>query len=167
MRGRIPGTGPQPGNSTDLGKPATVAATTWLKVEPVANRVDVKLTHPEKARPGQKVEIQIDLRDPQGNPRPGEVTLWLVDQAVLAARQGAARSIRCPTSSPRSSRTSIVRDTRNLVFGFLPFAENPGGDEGGGERRQPARPRHGAPQLQGRALLQPEHPGRRRTARPR
>jgi uncharacterized protein YfaS (alpha-2-macroglobulin family) len=129
MRGRIPGTGPQPGNSTDLGKPATVAATTWLKVEPAANRVDVKLTHPEKARPGQKVEIKIDLRDPQGNPRPGEVTLWLVDQAVLALGK-EQRLDPLPDFITKVFSHLTMRDTRNLVFGFLPFAENPGGDEG-------------------------------------
>ncbi|MBW8874214.1 MAG: alpha-2-macroglobulin [Acidobacteria bacterium] len=130
MRGRVPGTGPQPGNSTDLGKPATVAATTWLKVEPAANRVDVKLTHPEKARPGQKVEIRIDLRDPQGNPRPGEVTLWLVDQAVLALGK-EQRLDPLPDFITKVLSHLTVRDTRNLVFGFLPFAENPGGDQGG------------------------------------
>jgi uncharacterized protein YfaS (alpha-2-macroglobulin family) len=130
MRGRVPGTGPQPGNSTDLGKPATVAATTWLKVEPVANRVEVKLTHPEKARPGQKVEIKIDLRDPQGKPRPGEVTLWLVDQAVLALGK-EQRLDPLPDFITKVFSHLTVRDTRNLVFGFLPFAENPGGDQGG------------------------------------
>jgi uncharacterized protein YfaS (alpha-2-macroglobulin family) len=131
MRGRVPGTGPQPGNSTDLGKPATVAATTWLKVEPVANRVDVKLTHPEKARPGQKIEIRIDLKDPQGNPRPGEVTLWLVDQAVLALGK-EQRLDPLPDFITKVVSHFTVRDTRNLVFGFLPFAENPGGDQAGG-----------------------------------
>jgi uncharacterized protein YfaS (alpha-2-macroglobulin family) len=130
MRGRVPNTGPQPGNSTDLGKPATVAATTWLKIEPVANRVEVKLTHPEKARPGQKVEIRIDLRDPQGNPRPGEVTLWLVDQAVLALGK-EQRLDPLPDFITKVFSHLTLRDTRNLVFGFLPFAENPGGDQGG------------------------------------
>jgi uncharacterized protein YfaS (alpha-2-macroglobulin family) len=132
MRGRIPGTGPQPGNSTDLGKPATVAATTWLKVEPAANRVEVKLTHAEKARPGQKVDIRIDLRDPQGKPRPGEVTLWLVDQAVLALGK-EQRLDPLPDFITKVFSHLVVRDTRNLVFGFLPFAENPGGDQGGTE----------------------------------
>jgi len=131
MRGRLPGTAPQPGNATDLGKPATLAATTWLKVEPVDNRVDVKLTHPEKARPGDKVQIQIDLRDPQGKPRPGEVTLWLVDQAVLALGK-EQRLDPLPDFITRVDSHLIVRDTRNLVFGFLPFAENPGGDGGAG-----------------------------------
>ncbi len=129
MRGRVPGTAPQPGNATDLGKPATLAATTWLKVEPVDNRVDVKLSHAEVARPGDKVQIQIDLRDPQGGPRPGEVTLWLVDQAVLALGR-EQRLDPLPDFITQVSSYWTLRDTRNLVFGFLPFAENPGGDGG-------------------------------------
>jgi len=132
MRGRVPGTAPQPGNATDLGKPATLAATTWLKVEPVDNRVDVKLSHAEVARPGDKVQIQIDLRDPQGGPRPGEVTLWLVDQAVLALGR-EQRLDPLPDFITQVSTHWLVRDTRNLVFGFLPFAENPGGDGGAAE----------------------------------
>lgn len=132
MRGRVAGTAPQPGNATDLGKPATLATTTWLDVEPVDNRVDVKLTHAEKARPGDKVQIQIHLSDPQGKPRPGEVTLWLVDQAVLALGR-EQRLDPLPDFITRVLSHWIVRDTRNLVFGFLPFAENPGGDGGAGE----------------------------------
>lgn len=132
MRGRVPGTAPQPGNATDLGKPATLATTIWLQVEPVDNRVEVKLTHQEKARPGDKVQIQIDLRDPQGKPRPGEVTLWLVDQAVLALGR-EQRLDPLPDFITKVFTHLTVRDTRNLVFGFLPFAENPGGDGGAGE----------------------------------
>ncbi len=132
MRGRVPGTAPQPGNATDLGKPATLAATTWLDVEPVDNRVEVKLAHPEKARPGQKVDVRIELRDPQGNPRPGEVTLWLVDQAVLALGR-EQRLDPLPDFLTKVISHLVLRDTRNLVFGFLPFAENPGGDGGAGE----------------------------------
>ena len=60
-RGRVPGTAPQPGSATDLGKPATVAATVWLKVLPEDNRVEVKLTYPAKPRPGQKIEVPVDL----------------------------------------------------------------------------------------------------------
>jgi alpha-2-macroglobulin len=130
MRGRLPGTAPQPGNATDLGKPATVATTAWLQVEPVANRVDVKLGYPEKARPGQKIEVKIDLRDPQGRPLPGEVTLWLVDQAVLALGLEQRLDPLHDFITEVDSHLAI-RDTRNLAFGFLPFAENPGGEVAG------------------------------------
>jgi alpha-2-macroglobulin len=126
-RGRVPGTAPQPGSAADLGKPATVAATTWLKVAPLDNRVEVKLAYPAKARPGQKIEIAVSLADPQGRPLPGEVTLWLVDQAVLALGR-EQRLDPLPDFITRVVSRLTLGDSRNLAFGFLPFAENPGGE---------------------------------------
>lgn len=173
MRGRLPGSAPQAGSATDLGKPATLATTAWLKVEPVANRVEVKLSYPEKARPGEKIEIRIELSeppqamthyppsgaagpraqpapgpagpratpraapavpaDPAGHRRPlaGEVTLWLVDQAVLALGREQRLDPLPDFITPVVSHLA-VRESRNLVFGFLPFALDPGGETAGG-----------------------------------
>ncbi len=133
MRGRLAGTRPVPGSSTDLGKPATLAATSWLTVEPVGNRVEVTLEYPSQALPGQEVEVGITLADPDGAPLPGEVTLWLVDQAVLALGKEQRLDPLPDFITPVASHLE-VRDSRGLAFGFLPFAEMPGGGEGG-ERR--------------------------------
>jgi uncharacterized protein YfaS (alpha-2-macroglobulin family) len=130
MRGRIPGAGPSAGNATDLGKPSTLAATAWLEVEPTANRVSVALKHPDVAMPGKTVDVTITLKDPQGRPLAGEVTLWLIDQAVLALGKEQRLDPLPDFITPVRSHL-LVRDTRNSVFGFLPFAEAPGGDEGG------------------------------------
>jgi uncharacterized protein YfaS (alpha-2-macroglobulin family) len=127
QRGRVAGTAPLPSTVTDLGKPTTVAATTWLAVKPVENRVEVTLEHPEKAQPGQEIAVRVRLADPRGKPLPGEVTLWLVDQAVLALGT-EQRLDPLPSFITEVSSHLAVRDTRNLVFGFLPFAENPGGE---------------------------------------
>lgn len=129
MRGRVPGTSPGPGSASDLGKPATMAATTWLKVNPVDNRVVVKLDHPARSLPGQKISVTINLSDPHGKPLPGEVTLWLVDQAVLALGKEQRLDPLPDFITPVVSRLA-VRDTRNLAFGQLAFAELPGGDRG-------------------------------------
>jgi uncharacterized protein YfaS (alpha-2-macroglobulin family) len=128
-RGRVPGTAPQPGSNADLGKPATVAATTWLKVQPLDNRVEVKLGYPGKGRPGQKIEVSIALADSQGKPVGGEVTLWLVDQAVLALGR-EQRLDPLPDFITAVNSRLTLGDSRNLAFGFLPFAENPGGEVG-------------------------------------
>jgi uncharacterized protein YfaS (alpha-2-macroglobulin family) len=128
-RGRVPGTAPQPGSNADLGKPATVAATAWLKVQPLDNRVEVKLGYPAKGRPGQKIEVAIALADPQGRPVGGEVTLWLVDQAVLALGR-EQRLDPLPDFITAVNSRLTLGDSRNLAFGFLPFAENPGGEVG-------------------------------------
>ena len=128
-RGRISGAGPSTGNATDLGKPSTLAATAWLEVEPTANRVEVVLKHPDVAMPGRTVDVTIMLKDPQGRPLAGEVTLWLVDQAVLALGK-EQRLDPLPDFITKVRSHLLVRDTRNSVFGLLPFAEAPGGDGG-------------------------------------
>jgi uncharacterized protein YfaS (alpha-2-macroglobulin family) len=135
MRGRLAGAGPVPGNATDLGRPATFGATVWIDVEPVDKRLVVELEAPPRALPGQEIEVVVKLADPAGAPLPGEVTLWLVDQAVLALGKEARLD---PLPSFLTSMVTLftARDTRSLIFGFLPFVERPGGD-GGEEGRGP------------------------------
>lgn len=142
MRGRLPDTSPQPGSATDLGKPATMAATAWIAVNPIENTVDVGLSHPEKAKPGDKIEMKIRLRDPRGKPLAGEVTLWLVDAAVLALGKEQRLDPLPDFITPVRSRLSL-HDTRDLSFGMLPLAESPGGEEAG----------KGAPSLLDRATI--------------
>lgn len=114
----------------DLGKPGTMAATTWLKVDPVDNRVNVTLTHPEKALPGQEISIDVRLTTPAGKPAAGEVTLWLVDQAVLSL--GNERELDPLPSFIREVRSRLaIRDTRNKIVGEVVTEESPGG--GGAE----------------------------------
>jgi alpha-2-macroglobulin len=129
MRGRLPGTTPQPGNNTDLGKPATMAATAWLEVNPVAHQMGIELSYPATARPGQPIEMGITLKDPDGKALAGEVTLWLVDQAVLSLGKEQRLDPVSDFIYPLHSHLT-VHDTRNLAFGMLPFAEIPGGDQG-------------------------------------
>ncbi|MEK6698364.1 MAG: MG2 domain-containing protein [Nitrospirota bacterium] len=129
MRGRLPGTGPAPGSGMDAGKPETMAATAWLDVNPLAHQAKVELEYPPVARPGEKIRVAISLKDPSGKPLSGEVTLWLVDQAVLSL--GKEQRLDPVPDFIRQVHSFIkVHDSRNLAFGSLPFAENPGGDEG-------------------------------------
>ncbi len=124
MRGRI-GEG-----KADDGryKPATAAASIDLEVEPLKNLVKVDLKHPESAKPGTKVDFGLTLTDDRGAPVGGEVTFWLVDEAVLSlAREGTLD----PLSElvRRNSRLTSIRDTRNLVVGRVAELEDdPGGD---------------------------------------
>lgn len=129
MRGRAETRGPIPGSATDLGKPTTLASTHWLTVEPRDHRVAVTLEHPPKALPGKTIDVTVRLADPDGQPLAGEVTLWLVDQAVLALGQ-EQRLDPLPDFITAVDSHLWIRDTRDLPFGDLPFAENPGGDIG-------------------------------------
>ncbi len=126
-------------DALDLGKPATLAATAWVQVSPDHNTVTVTLDHPDKAQPGDTVEVGVDLRDHTGQPLAGEVTLWLVDQAVLALGHEAPLDPLPHFIHDRGTRVAI-RDTRNLAVGFLPFQEQPGGDAALAERRAAMAP---------------------------
>ncbi len=132
MRGRVASAPAAATDRTDLTKPSTVAATAWVKVNPVDNRVEVTLENPARARPGETVPVTVRLKDPHGKPLPGEVTLWLVDQAVLALGK-EQRLDPLPDFITLVVSRLAVRDTRNLPFGRLPFVESPGGAGGEGE----------------------------------
>ncbi|MBT5230343.1 MAG: alpha-2-macroglobulin, partial [Methylococcales bacterium] len=128
MRGRIDNTNPS-SSGMDLGKPATLASTQWISVSPVEQKLNIALTYPKKALPGETVSVDIHLTDHKGQPQAGEVTLWLVDQAVLALAQ-EARLNPLPDFIPNRHRSIGIKDTRNEVLGFIPMQEYPGGDMG-------------------------------------
>lgn len=111
----------------DLGKPTTLAASTQVSVTDRRRRLQVSLDHPEQAQPGARVPMTIRLTNHRGLPSAGEVTLWLVDAAVLAL--GRETPLDPVPSFLRLRRArAIIRDTRDRAFGWLPYQENPGGD---------------------------------------
>jgi uncharacterized protein YfaS (alpha-2-macroglobulin family) len=129
MRGRLPGPPPSETAPFDQGKPTTLAATQWIKVRPVQNRVNVAFEAPATARPAQTVEVTLRLSDEAGRPLAGEATFWMVDQAVLALAKEAPLDPLPKFIVDRPSRM-VARDTRNMAFGIIPLQEYPGGGEG-------------------------------------
>jgi len=129
MRGRLAGPPPSATAPFDQGKPTTLAATAWVKVRPVQNRVTVALEAPATARPAQTVAVTLKLSDEAGNPLAGEATFWMVDQAVLALAKEAPLDPLPKFIVERPARLA-ARDTRNMAFGIIPLQENPGGSEG-------------------------------------
>ncbi|MEL7061260.1 MAG: alpha-2-macroglobulin family protein, partial [Acidobacteriota bacterium] len=127
MRGRGEGDAAVDARSgLDLGRPATLAATRWLDIEPVDRRVEVTLEHPPQALPGREITIDVRLTDPDGAPLAGRVALWLVDRAVLALAPEARLDPLPSFVRPEPSHVAL-RDTRSLLVGLVPFAEIPGG----------------------------------------
>jgi uncharacterized protein YfaS (alpha-2-macroglobulin family) len=129
MRGRLAGPAPSSTAPFDLGKPTTLAATAWVKVRPVQNRVTVAFDAPATARPAQTVDVALRLSDEAGHPLDGEATFWMVDQAVLALAKEAPLDPLPKFIVDRPSRM-VARDTRNMAFGIIPLQEFPGGGEG-------------------------------------
>ena len=126
MRGRVPGTENRYTPSFDRGRPVSVANTTYLNVLPVYHEVLLDLDYPETNLPGTTIPMEIELTDFLGNPRDGQVALWLVDRAVLSLAEEKPIDPLAAFIDPVTS-TITIRDTRNQVVGNLPFRENPGG----------------------------------------
>ena len=123
MRGRL---GDSP---TDDGpyRPQSVASSIDLEIVPAKNLVDVTLTHPADARPGATIDVGLALKDDKGAAIAGEVTLWLVDEAVLAlAKEGPLDPL--VNLIARNQRDATVWDTRNSTVGRVIEEEAPGGD---------------------------------------
>lgn len=124
MRGRV-----GEGQADDARyRPQTLGASVDVEVEPVRNEVAVVVKHPDTARPGSTVTMEVGLADERGKPLAGEVTLWLVDEAVLSLSPEASLD---PLTAfiVRNQRTSSLHDTRNTVVGkVFEQEEEPGGD---------------------------------------
>jgi len=133
LRGRVGDSAATPADALDLGKPSTLATTQWVEVLPREHQVVADLTYPHQARPGDEITLTINLHDYRKQPLAGEVTLWLVDQAVLALGKEQRLDPLPDFIVDRGTRVSL-RDTRNLAFGRLPYQEMPGGDGGAKQR---------------------------------
>ena len=127
LRGRLEGVKMADASTIDIAKPITMASTAWIQVNPRDNQLKVELDHPAQSLPGASMPMTIKLSDPDGNPLSGEVTLWLVDRAVLAL--GRERRLDpVPSFIDEVEAHLRIRDTRNEVVGDLTVNETPGGD---------------------------------------
>ncbi len=128
MRGRV---ADPKSRGIDPGRPRSVASSIQIPVSPRENLVMVALKMPERARPGQEVEVEVALRSPNKDLLSGEVTLWAVDRAVLSlGREGKLHPIDAFVAKRRSRIR--LRDTRNLVIGRIARRpDSPGGDQEG------------------------------------
>jgi alpha-2-macroglobulin len=66
-------------------RPAYASGTLTLNVSAASRKLDVRVTptHP-KVEPGASTSLQVEVKDAQGKPASGEVTLMMVDESVLA-----------------------------------------------------------------------------------
>ena len=75
----------KPGPADDPGRPTIRVGYAELRVTPERKRltVDVAPEHPEY-RPGDTASVRVTVRDAAGTAHKSEVTLWAVDEGVLA-----------------------------------------------------------------------------------
>jgi hypothetical protein len=124
---------------------AIAQSSVWLDVDPNERRLAVDVEPDRRAgAPGDPVEVEVRVRDRQGRPREAEVTLWAVDEGVLALTGYPTPDIVPLFTLPRPDQTETF-DSR-LDLGALPFQRKSeptvcGGSlfGGGGARSDPLR----------------------------
>ncbi|TLN17662.1 hypothetical protein FDZ74_07350, partial [bacterium] len=104
---------------------------TEIKVDPAALILDVKLTgEPSPARPGENLDLTLEVRDAAGNTVQGEFSLALVDKAVLALADPNSASIIDNYYGEQS--LGVMTSLSLAAYGRRDIAIPPGRGGGGG-----------------------------------
>jgi len=141
VRGRIkaaPGESAEP----DVGAPTFRAGYTMLSINPEARRLKVLVkANKDKFLPGEKVEVDVDVRDQKAKAAKSEVTLYAVDEGVLSLIAyktpdpipvfSAARPLRVSTIESREALAQVKLGASALALAGLDKGLEGGG--GGGE----------------------------------
>jgi uncharacterized protein YfaS (alpha-2-macroglobulin family) len=123
MRGRLG----ESSEGDERYRPQTLASSLDIEIEPSKNKVYVGIKHPKTVQPGSTVPVTVTLKDDRKKPLSGEVTLWLVDEAVLSLADEASLDP-IDYMIQRNNRRTSIRDTRNRVVGRIQEEEEPAGD---------------------------------------
>ncbi len=132
-RGRVD----SPDATGDPGRPTIRVGFAELRVTPEVKRLQVAV-RPERGqyRPGDTARVQIAVRDANGNGQRSEVTLWAVDQGVLALTGFTTPDPIDLLYAPRGLGLTLA-STHTNVAPQLPEGEKatrePGGGGGGAD----------------------------------
>ncbi len=115
----------------DLGAPALENVLVPIEVDTTDRVATLKVT-PDKPRhrPGDEVSVGLDLRDAAGQPVAGEVTLWAVDEGVLALTGYATPDPFAALFAPAQRGVADYATVEALIRGKL--GEEKGAEGGGG-----------------------------------
>lgn len=134
-----PRSAPQPGaGKADLGAPTYRVGHAELRVDPETRRLRVALAPSKKElRPGEEIEVDVDVKDAAGKPARAEVTLYAVDEGVLSLIGYRTPDPLPVFTAPRPLRTATLESRQTLgrvladLNGLLGIGPDKG-DEGGG-----------------------------------
>jgi uncharacterized protein YfaS (alpha-2-macroglobulin family) len=121
----------------DLAKPQGRFGYINLPVDPGGRRITVKVTTAKKYRPGDRVEVALSAKDDAGNGIPAEITLFAVDEGVLALTGYQTPDMFGEYYGPRPLQFSTA-DTRLFVIGQRNFGEKGKNLGGGGGNEGPS-----------------------------
>ena len=137
LRGRSKAPPPKPG-AADVGAPTFRLGYASLPINPEARRLSVKIKPGKKElRPGETLDVDVDVADRAGKPAHAEVTLYAVDEGVLSLIGYKTPDPIATFGSPRALKVATLEARESLAHLSNPFAELgldkglDGGDGGG------------------------------------
>ena len=94
-------------------------------------RLQVVVTAPPRAGPGQQVELNVRVRDEQDRPTVARVALWAVDEAVLDLTQHEIPDLLPDFIPHRTAETRELDDYRQLLHPYTATPHDPWFTAGG------------------------------------
>ncbi len=142
VRGRSKAAPARPGAS-DVGAPAFRIGYAPLPIDPEARRLSLKVQPSRaEARPGDGLDVDVDVKDRAGKPAHAEVTLYAVDEGVLSLIGYRTPDPIPVFGAPRPLKVSTIEAREALARVMNPFAAlgldkglEGGGGGAGGVRR--------------------------------
>ncbi|MFO0762492.1 MAG: MG2 domain-containing protein [Byssovorax sp.] len=128
----------------DIGAPAFRFGYAPVPINPEARRLKLALkANKTEFRPGEAIEVDVDVKDRAGKPARSEVTLYAVDEGVLSLIGYKTPDPIPVFGAPRSLKVATIEAREVLAKVMNPFAalgldkglEGGGGGKDGGVRR--------------------------------
>jgi alpha-2-macroglobulin len=110
-------------SASDVGAPAFRAGYAALPVNPEGRRLTLAL-RPSKAeaRPGDPLDVDVDVKDRAGKPAQAEVTLYAVDEGVLSLVNYKTPDPLVFFGAPRALKVATIESREALARVMNPFA---------------------------------------------
>jgi uncharacterized protein YfaS (alpha-2-macroglobulin family) len=129
IKGRTPGDTRD--DASDPGKPSFRLGYVELQVEDASKRLSIAVTaNRQEYRPANNAKVDVLLKDAQGNPAVGEVTLWAVDYGVLSLTGFQTPDVLRSVYVPKALQVT-TEDNRQRIVSRRALIPK-GADEGGG-----------------------------------
>jgi uncharacterized protein YfaS (alpha-2-macroglobulin family) len=140
IKGRTPGNDGGPDkvrpteDASDPGKPSFRLGYVQLQVEDASKRLSLDVTaNREEFRPANNAHVDVRIKDAQGKPAVGEVTLWAVDYGVLSLTGFQTPDVLKSVYVPKALQVQTEDNRQRIVSrrAIVPKGEDDGG--GGGQ----------------------------------
>jgi alpha-2-macroglobulin len=103
-------------NRNDPGRPTTISAAIDVVLDQAGSKLAVAIEAPRQARPGGRATVRVRVRDDAQRPVQGEVTLWAVDEGLLALTEYTLVDLQ-RAMYHRDAGGPWLLDTRSLLLG--------------------------------------------------